>query len=181
MFYVDKKALWSRTGLSMLGGILLLCLLLLILTDCSRQPKYIDRGRVWKVVQKEAEKQGLDPHVVFAIVAAESSFNAHAKNGDAFGLMQLRPPAWKTVSKKPHRRAWNWRENIVVGTAYLGHLKEFLEDHGQFSYPMLAACYRHGPYRVKGVGFDLAELPPPRNKIYQALQRGERAPVSPKG
>jgi len=169
----------SFPGLAMSAGIFLLALLLVLMTDCSPKPKYIDEGKVWQAVQEEAEKQALDPFFVYAIIAAESSFNARARNGDAFGLMQVRPDAWKTVSDKPHRRAFRWRENIEAGTAYLGHLKESLEKQKQFSYPILAASYRHGPNRVRKVDFDLSKLPAPKNKIYQKLQRGERSPVSP--
>jgi soluble lytic murein transglycosylase-like protein len=177
MFRVDRKALWSGRGLAMVGLTLLFGLLVLSFGEWSRPPKYIPRDQVWAVVEREAAKHGLDPRFVFAIVAAESSFNARARNGDARGLMQIRPIAWREVAQGPHRHAWRWKTNIEVGTAYLGHLKTFLHENGQFSYPMLAACYRHGPYRVKATGFRLEELPAPRNEIYRELHRGNLAPV----
>jgi soluble lytic murein transglycosylase-like protein len=160
------------TGLTLLAG-----LVLVIFSTWEQPPRYIPQEEVWRVVQREAARHDLDPRFVFAVVAAESSFNARAVNGDARGLMQLRPPAWETVSDRPFRHAWRWEQNIAAGTAYLAHLREFLQRHGQFSYPHLAACYRHGPYRVKGVGFRLDELPAPRNRIYRQLHEGNLAPV----
>lgn len=177
-FRIDRQALLSGPGLVMVGLCLLLGILLFRSGEWSRHPRYIPRNEVWTVVEREAARQDLEPRFVFAIVAAESSFNARAQNGDARGLMQIRRIAWKTVSEKPHQDAWVWEENIVVGTAYLAHLKKFLHEEKRFSYPMLAACYRHGAYRVKGAGFDLSELPVPKNEIYRALQSGDPAPVT---
>jgi soluble lytic murein transglycosylase-like protein len=140
-------------------------------------PRYIPQAKVRKVVEREAAKHGLAPDFVMAIVAAESSFNARARNQDARGLMQVRPIAWREVSDTPRWRAWRWQDDIAVGTAYLGFLKAFLEREGHFSYPLLAACYRYGPYRVKGADFRLEELPVTRNKIYRELFEGNPAPL----
>lgn len=176
-FRIHRRSLFSPPGLAMVSLVALFGLLIAIFGRWSWYPKMIPREDVWRVVQREAAKHDLDPRFVFAIVAAESSFNAHARNRDARGLMQLRPVAWKTVSERSFRHAWDWEENIAAGTAYLEHLKQFLEEHNRFSYPLLAACYRHGPYRVKGVGFRLEELPEPRNRIYRQLHADEIAPV----
>jgi soluble lytic murein transglycosylase-like protein len=178
-FKIDRRAARSRTGMVLAGATLVFGLLLLFSIEWGKPPRFIPREEVWRVVEREAVRHDLEPRFVFAIVAAESSFNAHARNGDARGLMQLRPPAWQTVTEVPFRRAWRWETNVVAGTAYLGHLRLFLEERGQFSYPHLAAAYRHGPYRLQGVGFRLDELPEPRNRIYQELHRGRIDPVVP--
>ena len=174
---VEWKALRDGRGLAMLGAVLLAAMLIGIFGSWKRAPRYIERDEVWRVVEEEAAKYGLEPEFVYAIVAAESSFNAHAGNSGARGLMQLREPAWKTVSDKSFRKAWDWKENIRSGTAYLGWLKAFLERHERFSYPLLAASYHQGPYRVKGAGFKIEALPGSRNRIYQVLYGGEIAPV----
>lgn len=161
----------------MLGALALSAVLMGIFGTWGKVPRYVEREEVWRVVQVEAAKYGLEPEFVYAIVAAESSFNAHAGNSGARGLMQLRRPAWETVSEKPFRRAWNWEENIRAGTAYLGWLKAFLERHERFSYPLLAASYHQGPYRVRGADFKIEALPGSRNRIYRALYGGEVAPV----
>lgn len=177
MFRIDRKALLSGPGLAMAGMAIILGALLLTWGECSRRPRYIAREEVWEVVKAEAAKHDLEARFIFAVIAAESSFNAYARNGDARGLMQIRPAAWKEVEETSHSHAWRWRENIAAGTAYLGFLKEFLQANDRFSYPLLAACYRHGPYRVEEVGFQLAELPEPRNEIYRAVYDGDPAPV----
>lgn len=159
-------------GLTLFFGVLML-----VFGEWSRYDRYIPREKVWAEVEREAVKHDLDPRFVFAIVAAESSFNAHARNKDARGLMQLRPIAWREVSTTSHRRAWRWKENIAVGTAYLAYLKSFLEQEDEFSYPLLAACYRYGPYRVKEAGFRLDRLPATRNHVYRELLRGNLSPV----
>lgn len=161
----------------MIGLTLLFGLLILMFGDWSRPARYLARSDVWPVVEREASRHDLDPDFVFSVVGAESSFNSRARNGDARGLMQLRPIAWDEVSDRPHRHAWRWEANIEVGTAYLAHLREFLHEHGRFSYPLLAACYRHGPYRVKDVEFQLDRLPSPHNEIYAELQQGNLSPL----
>jgi soluble lytic murein transglycosylase-like protein len=176
---IDKKAVRSTPGLMMLGATLLLFVLILIFGTLQRAPRMIAQAEVWKLVQEEAAKYDLKPEFVYAIVAAESGFNAHASNAGSRGLMQLRAPAWQTVSKKPFRRAWNWKDNIRAGTAYLGYLKGLLEKQNQFSYALLAASYHQGPNRVKQAGYKIEALPGSRNRIYQALYRGETAPVTP--
>lgn len=178
MFRIDQKALWSRTGLGLVALTLLFGILVVVLGEWTRPPRYIPRAEVWRVVEREAAKHGLAPDFVMAIVAAESSFNARARNQDARGLMQMRPIAWREVSDKPRWRAWRWQEDIEVGTAYLGFLKTFLEREGQFSYPLLAASYRYGPSRVKRSGFRLEALPVTRNEIYRELFRGNASPVA---
>lgn len=176
-FHIDKKAVKSRTGLKLIGLTILFGLLMVIFGEWNRPARYIPRADVWKVVEREAAKYGLEPSFVFAIIAAESSFNERARNQDARGLMQLRPLAWREVSETPYTDAWQWEQNIAVGTAYLGYLKGRLEKKGEFSYPLLAASYRYGPTRVARSDYQLQALPTPRNKIYQELRKGNLSPV----
>ncbi|MDP0497500.1 MAG: transglycosylase SLT domain-containing protein [Verrucomicrobiota bacterium JB024] len=133
--------------------------------------------RVWKYMSSRAPAYGLDPGFVYAIAMAESSLNATATTGYANGMMQLSRPAWAEVSNSSYRLAWNWYSNVTVAMEYLEFCKAFLEQNGKFSYPLLAACYRYGPYKVKAEGFDLAKLPSPNNKIYQQLFAGNQNPV----
>ena len=139
----------------------------------TRPPLYLAPGEIRPVVEREAARYGLNPDFVMAVVAAESSFNARASNQRARGLMQLTPPAWETVTDQPFREAWDWKTNVEAGTAYLGHLKAWLERRERFSYPVLAACYRHGPGRVAEAGFDISRLPPTRNEVYRQLDQGK--------
>jgi len=52
----------------------------------SSRPHALD---IVKMVHKEADRHGLDPCLVMGVIARESSFDAHARNGRDVGLMQL--------------------------------------------------------------------------------------------
>lgn len=135
--------------------------------------------KVWAYVEKVSAEKGLDSGFVYALAWAESSLNAKARSPVARGMMQLTKSAWREVSDKSYRRAWNWKTNIRVATDYLAFCRDFLEKHGAFSYPLLAASYRYGPYYVKKRGFDLSRIRTPKNKIYQDIFNGTVRPVSP--
>lgn len=143
-------------------------------------PDTPERYAVWLDVKARAEAAGLEPGFVFAICVAESSLNpkARAKGDYARGLMQVSRVAWKEVSQRPYSQAFHPQANLEVGTAYLDHLKQFLEERNQFSYPLLAACYRYGPYAVQDAGFRISRLEQPENLIYQQLFAGNEAPVA---
>ena len=128
--------------------------------------------RVWKYISKEAPRHDLDPAFVYAIAKAESNLDPLANSGYAHGMMQLSKPAWNEVSNASYRLAWNWYSNVTVAMDYLAFCKQFLEKADKFSYPLLAACYRYGPYKVKAAGYSLGQLPAPTNKIYQQLFAG---------
>ena len=143
-----------------------------------RPPNPIPRETVWAHVLERAPEHGLEPGFVFAIVKAESTFDANASNRGARGLMQLRRPAWETVTGRPFRHAWRWRVNVDQGIAYLAHLRDFLEARDAFSYSNLAAAYRYGPNALAREEFDLERMPQPRNEIYRALFAGNVSPVA---
>ncbi len=132
---------------------------------------------VWSYISKRAPARGLDPKFVYAIAKAESSLNPMANSGYAHGMMQLSKPAWQEVSNTSYRLAWNWCANVSVAMDYLAFCKQFLEQNNHFSYPLLAACYRYGPYKVKAEGYDLSRLPQPDNKIYRQLFAGNLSAI----
>lgn len=134
---------------------------------------------VWSYIQQRAAKHDLDPYFVYAIAMAESSLRPDADSGQARGMMQLSKPAWETVSTESYRQAWNWQKNIDAGILYLVHCRTFLRQKGHFNYPLLAAGYRYGIYRVQKEGFQIHRLPRPSNKIYRELFAGNMRPVRP--
>ncbi len=155
----------------------LIVLLILLFVRVEQRPKFILESEVWRVVQREAGKNDLDPAFVFAIAMAESSLNARADSGVGRGIMQLSEAAWSDSTDAAYGRAWNWEDNIAVGILYLSHLSERLEGKGRYTYPLLAASYRYGFTYVESVSFDINRIRPPRNQIYRQLFRGLRAPV----
>lgn len=144
----------------------------------ARPPLYLPQDVLWREVVRESAARNLDPGFVYAIIFAESSFNAHAHNQRARGLMQLTPPAWEEVTTRPFYQAWNWRVNLRAGMDYLVYCRNFLEANQSFSYPNLAAAYRYGPFHLQREGFSLARMPRPTNRVYQEIFRGNIHPVA---
>ncbi|MGJ3243815.1 MAG: transglycosylase SLT domain-containing protein [Opitutales bacterium] len=169
----------ALTAAAVFGGGLLALMLFGLWSNCSWRAKPIHPDRVWAYLEKRAPDYDLSPEFAFAIVFAESSFDAHADSGYARGLMQLSKGAWETVSDRSYGRAWDWQDNLDAGLAYLAHLRGFLDDHNAFSYPLLAASYRWGPYAVKRRGFDMSRVKPAKNEVYKQLFAGEVSPVAP--
>ncbi len=127
---------------------------------------------VWRQAQSLGQKHNIEPWFIYAIAFAESSFDAHANNGSARGMMQLTPPAWDTVTNRPFHNAWLWEVNMHAGVRYLVHLRESLSAAGAYNYANLAAAYRYGPNALARSGYDLRKLPQPQNKVYQAIFEG---------
>jgi hypothetical protein len=154
----------------------------LLLGGCSRQePSAVDpatRETVWAAIQPFAQRYRLDPAFIYALVAAESNFDPNARNGDARGLLQIKPAAWRTVNRSPYEPAvWAWRENLATGIDYLAWCRSFLHQKGKFSEPLLLATFHYGLDYVEARDFDLARLEVPDGPIYRELWRGNLAPV----
>ena len=104
------------------------------------------------LVASEAQSHTLDTAWVYAVIRQESAFmrDAHSHAG-ALGLMQLMPATARSVAvnqlkRKPPGKYQLLKPatNIALGSAYLGQLKEKLNQN-----PVLAtAAYNAGPHRV---------------------------------
>jgi len=127
-----------------------------------------------------AAARGIDPLFVYAIVKAESNFNPNAERGDARGLMQLKPRAWKAVSKIPYTTGVrNWRTNLEVGIDSLASIRRVLVEKGVFSYPLLWASFHYSLDYVEAHGFDMSRIPRPQDPVSYRLFSGDIHPVSP--
>jgi soluble lytic murein transglycosylase-like protein len=140
-------------------------------------PYPVKPEKVWQLITQESPRYGLDPGFVYAIACAESSLNGLAVTWRARGIMQLTRPAWKQVNPSGYWRAWLWQDNLRCGMAYLGYCKQFLEYRDQFSYPLLAACYRYGTGAVEKARFNIDALGRPAHPIYRQLFAGNKRPV----
>jgi soluble lytic murein transglycosylase-like protein len=139
-----------------------------------------ERRQIWEAIQPMAAMRGIDPLFVYAIVALESNFDPHARRGEARGLMQIKPQAWRAVSDIPYDTGvWDWRTNLAVGIDRLASTKRALAAKGVFSYPLLFAAYHHGMDYVAARGFDMSRIPRPRGPISRRLWSGEIHPVNP--
>ncbi|HEY1848124.1 MAG TPA: transglycosylase SLT domain-containing protein, partial [Opitutaceae bacterium] len=115
------------------------------------------RRQVWEAIGPLAERGHLDPLFVYAIAKAESNFEPRAVRGEARGLMQIKPRAWRAVTNVPYEAGvWTWRSNLAVGIDVLASMKGDLEKRHAFSYPVLWACYHYGFEFVSSRGFDMS-------------------------
>lgn len=157
---------------------------LFLIVACSRKepaaPDPATRETVWAAIQPLAQRYRLEPAFIYALVAAESNFNPSARNGDARGLLQIKPVAWRTVNRAPYEpTVWSWRENLATGVDYLAWCRSYLHQKGKFSEPLLLASFHYGLDYVEARDFDLRRLEPPESPIYRELWRGNPAPVTP--
>lgn len=139
----------------------------------------VSPDEVWAFVQEQAPQRDLDPEFVYALAWAESSLNARARSSVARGIMQLTKPAWREVSDESYRLAWDWRTNMRVAIDYLAFCRDYLKQHDSFSYPLLAASYRYGPYYVGNKNFNIRQIKQPKNEIYRRIFDGNIRPVVP--
>ncbi len=114
---------------------------LYIRTGGIKGKQYIKKYK--PIIQKAAEQFDVDPHLIKAIIKAESYFdpNAISKSG-AQGLMQLMP---STADDMRVNNPFDPEENILGGTRYLSLLlKRFKQDKR-----LAIAAYNVGPKIVE--------------------------------
>jgi hypothetical protein len=94
------------------------------------------------LIQKYAQRHGVDPALVRAVMRHESGFNPHAISPKgAQGLMQLMPG---TAALMGVNNPFDPEQNIAGGVGYLRHC---LDRFGH-SVPLAVAAYNAGPARV---------------------------------
>lgn len=102
----------------------------------------------WPLVTREAERSGVDPLLVLAIMREESRFDPRAVSpAEAVGLMQLLPSTARGVLGRRMEPAALTEPaiNIRAGTAYLaGLLRRF-----QGTVPLAVGAYNAGPGGVR--------------------------------
>jgi soluble lytic murein transglycosylase len=105
----------------------------------------------WGLLKGNAQAQGLDPYVIAALVAQESTFDAAIRSSaNAVGLMQLLPSTGRRYAKKVGMRSFSERAltnpeiNVRLGTQYYSDLIERFEGHH-----FALASYNAGEHRVQ--------------------------------
>jgi len=116
----------------------------------------------WPLIQEHSSQHGLDPHLVAALVAQESTFDASARSSaNAYGLMQILPTTGRKLGRTIGLRSVTTRSltdpeiNIRLGTRHLANLlKRFKELH------LALAAYNAGEHRVVRWLRERPSLPP---------------------
>ncbi|MFB3852188.1 MAG: transglycosylase SLT domain-containing protein [Vicinamibacterales bacterium] len=113
----------------------------------------------WEEIRHHAAAHSLDPYLVAALVAQESTFQADIRSSaNAYGLMQIIPSTGRRLARQQGIQRFTTSMltradiNLRLGTYYFASLLK------QFGKPHLAlAAYNAGDHRVRGW---LAERPP---------------------
>lgn len=101
-------------------------------------------------IRKYANRNGIDPYFVMALILQESYFNPRAKSRvGALGLMQLMPATGVELGSQLHpffsvKRLTEPDTNIEIGTYYLKHLMTMFNNNPQ----LVAASYNAGQGNV---------------------------------
>jgi soluble lytic murein transglycosylase len=104
----------------------------------------------WDLIEKYSSVQRLDPYLVSALMAQESTFTADIRSSaDARGLMQVMPGTGRLYARKLGIRPFTTASltqpetNVRIGVQYL---KDMLERFGRMHYAL--ASYNAGHARV---------------------------------
>ena len=104
-----------------------------------------------ETVRDAARRQGLDPHLVFAMIRQESAFDVDAtSSAGARGLMQLMPA---TARERAGKMGLPWSParmaepayNVALGTAYFRDVLAMFDGSAELA----LAGYNGGPYRIR--------------------------------
>lgn len=113
----------------------------------STKPTSVEYRETYdKLIVQHAQKQGLRPDLVRAVVQVESGYNARAvSSAGAQGLMQLMP---STAAELGVRSPFDPEDNIRGGTTYLRQLLNRFNGNEELA----LAAYNAGPMAVDRYG-----------------------------
>lgn len=87
-----------------------------------RVPDFSERTELIKTIRYEAQRVGIDPQIIFAVIEVESNFRSDAvSHAGAIGLMQVMPFWTDVLSKGSKNELLEPRVNIRYGCLILRH------------------------------------------------------------
>ena len=105
----------------------------------------------WPLLKGNAQAQGLDPFIVAALAAQESTFDPKIRSSaNAVGLMQIIPPTGRRLARQVGLRNFTARAlenpeiNARLGTRYFG---DMVKEFGGYHFAL--AGYNAGEHRVR--------------------------------
>lgn len=144
----------------------------------------IDMFTYEQIIQEIAARYGLDWRILVELAYRESRFNAQAigQQGE-IGLMQIKPSTWQEWSPKLGPiDPYDPYSNVLVGTAYLMHLREYFARLGYPEPHWSLVAYNWGPRNVREVleaGGDWQQVSlKPRQYALGILQQVEQGQMS---
>ena len=118
-----------------------------------------EKGTIEKCIQEAAQKYGLAPQLIEAVIRAESGFKVDAVSvAGAQGLMQLMPATAKDLGVT---NPFDIRQNIDGGTRYLRQMFDLFDGDARLA----LSAYNAGPGNVQKYGGD---VPFPETRRYVA-------------
>lgn len=124
-------------------------------------------GRLEEIIRSASDRYGVDPHLVRAVIKAESDFNTQARSHKgAQGLMQLMPD---TARLHNVSNVYNPDDNIDGGVRHL----RLLLDRYQGDLQLTLAGYNAGIKAVEKYG-GIPPYPETREYIRRVLQYHQR-------
>lgn len=115
----------------------------------------------WPLLKGNAQAHGLDPFIVAALAAQESTFDAQIRSSaNAIGLMQIIPPTGRRLARQVGLRNFSERSlenpeiNARLGAKYFGDL---VKEFGGYHFAL--AGYNAGEHRVRRWNEEAPGLP----------------------
>lgn len=137
----------------------------------GRRPADRVSGSMWErrlrydaLIQRAADRYGLMPELLHAVIRTESAYKPNAlSHAGACGLMQLMP---ETAARFRVSDIWDPAENIEGGAAYL----RFLLDLFEHDLRLALAGYNAGENAVKRYGNQIPPYPETEGYVRKVLQ-----------
>jgi len=105
----------------------------------------------WDLIASRANTNGLDPYLMTALIAQESTFDARVRSSaNAYGLMQIRPSTGRLLAPKVGIRPFSTNRltdpnvNVQIGMFYFSNLLQKFDGN----IAMALAAYNAGDLRV---------------------------------